>query len=85
MQIIHCDECGGSEIGLESVAVNVELTENHHCPMCYGNKQSTTRYFFCSERCFGRYIKKVYLGEAEFKFKRYDPYTGQNIEPLPPV
>lgn len=83
MQIIHCDECGGSNIGLGSVAVNVELTEAAHCPMCYQTKANTTRYFFCSEKCFDRYIKKVYLGEAKFIFKRYDKVTGQSVEPLP--
>lgn len=72
MQIVHCDECGGSEIGLDSVSVDVQLSKHAHCPMCARSKTETTSYFFCSERCFGRYIKKVYLGEKEFKFKRYD-------------
>jgi hypothetical protein len=82
MQIIHCDECGGTNIGLGSVSVNVELTEATHCSKCYQTKSNTTSYFFCSEKCFNRYIKKVYFGEAKFDFKRYDKLTGQRIEPL---
>ena len=82
MQIVHCDECGGDEIGLHSVSVDVQLREHSHCPACYQSKTNTTSYFFCSERCFDRYIKKVYLGEKEFKFKRYDQTNGQSVDPV---
>lgn len=71
MQIIHCDECGGSNIALDAISVNVELSKHTHCSMCYQNKENTTGYFFCSQICFDRYIKKVYLGEAVFKWDRY--------------
>ena len=79
MQIIHCDECGGSNIDLDAVSVNVELAKHHHCPMCYGSKDDKTLYFFCSQRCFERYIKKVYLGEAEFKWDRHGHFAKAQV------
>ena len=75
MQIIHCDECGGTGIGLDSVAVDVNLNKSHACDMCRNTKTDTTQYFFCSQKCFDRYIKKVYLGEAEFQWDRHGRFA----------
>jgi len=72
MQIIHCDECGGSHIDLDAVSVNVELAKHHHCDTCCRSHDERQTYFFCSQKCFDRYIGKVSLGEAEFKFNRHD-------------
>lgn len=71
MQIVHCDECGGSSIALEAVSVHVELNKHHHCDKCYHGHEEKTTYFFCSEGCFHEYLVKVAKGEKQFKFNRY--------------
>jgi len=71
MQVICCDNCGESHIALDAVSVNVILTKMKHCDKCYNSKQEATSYFFCSEDCFGTYIRKVVEKQAEFNFDRY--------------
>ena len=70
IQIVKCDECGGESIAMDAVSVNVELHKSHFCDKCYNSKTESQRYFFCSEKCFQIYIRKVVDGEAEFKFDR---------------
>lgn len=84
MQIVHCNECGGDTIGLNSISVDVSLKEHTHCDKCYHGHTNTQTYFFCSLPCFRAYIEKVMRGEAEFRFKMYDRLTGQNVTELDP-
>lgn len=84
MQIVNCNECGGSSIGLDSISVNVNLEQHTHCDKCYHGHTATQTYFFCSLPCFREYVNKVARGEAEFRFKTYDRLTGQNIPELDP-
>ena len=84
MQFVHCNECGGSGIGLESVSVDVVLSKHHHCDKCYHGHEEKQTYFFCSEKCFHAYLLKVAEGKVQLKFKLYDKLTGQSTEPLPP-
>jgi len=71
MQLVHCDQCNGTTIGLDSVAVDVNLNKSNACEKCHRTGTQTTHYFFCSEKCFHEYLKKVAEGEAEFKFDRF--------------
>lgn len=68
MQIIHCDQCGGETIALESVSVDVALKKHEWCKTCYHNNVKTTSYFFCSLNCFNRFIERVAKGEKSFTF-----------------
>jgi len=69
MQIITCDECGGSDIAFDAVSVNVELNKSKLCDKCYSSNTKTQRYFFCSEKCFRIYIQKVAKGESKFEWQ----------------
>lgn len=71
MQEICCDECGGSSIGLEAIAVNVELVKHEWCDKCYHGNDQKTHYFFCSQECFLEYLQKVVREERKFDFERY--------------
>lgn len=71
MQLVHCDNCNGTTIGLGSVSVNVELNKSHHCDKCCNVKTEITHYFFCCEGCFLTYIQKVVQDKASFKFNRH--------------
>ncbi len=82
MQIIYCNECGGSNIDLESVSVNVVLSKQHHCDKCYHNHEEKQTYFFCSEKCFHTYLSRVAEGKAQLKFKLYDKLNGQSTDPV---
>ena len=84
MQIIHCNECGGDNIALESVSVDVNLSMHHHCDKCYHSHEEKQTYFFCSLACFIAYVNKVAQGKAEFRFKTYDQMFGQNVPELDP-
>jgi len=72
MQVVHCDNCNGTNIGLEAVSVSVELNKHKHCDKCYRSHEETTRYFFCCEGCFLTYIQKVAADKASFKFNRHE-------------
>ncbi len=85
MQIIHCIECGGTSISLDSVSVDVVFSKHHHCDKCYHGREEKQTYFFCSEECFHKYLLRVAEGKAKFKFKLYDQLTGQSTDPLPPI
>ena len=84
MQIIHCNECGGSDIALDSISVTVNLEKHSHCDKCYHGHTETQTYFFCSLACFRAYISKVAQEKAEFRFKTYDQMFGQNVPELDP-
>jgi hypothetical protein len=71
IQIVHCDECKGTNIGLGSVSVKVELNKHHFCDTCHSGHDEKTSYFFCSQACFLRYSLKVTKGEKNFEFHRY--------------
>jgi len=70
IRVIYCDNCGNDT--LDTITVNVSLTENNFCDKCHRHNPETTTYFFCSEYCFGTYIRKVVEYKAEFK-------VGKNI------
>lgn len=80
LQTIHCNQCGGSSIGLESVSVNVVLSKYHHCDKCHHGHDEKQTYFFCSELCFHNYLLRVVDGEAKLEFKIYDQVFGQSVQ-----
>ena len=84
MQIVNCNECGGSHIGLNSISVNVNMSKHHSCDKCYRTHEEMQTYFFCSLPCFRAYIDKVAQHKAEFRFKTYDQMFGQNVPELDP-
>ena len=76
MQIVHCDHCGGSSIGLDTVFVDVNLKKSRWCEKCRKTDTETTLYFFCSLSCFIEYMKKVDAGDAKIEFDRYRDTTS---------
>ena len=80
MQIVHCDQCNGSNIGLDSVSVNVELQKTvRTCDKCNNIHTEKTSYFFCSLMCFHTYMARVVnKGDASFDIDRYK----HNVTPV---
>jgi hypothetical protein len=79
MQIIHCVECGGSDIRLGSTSVDIVLNKHNHCDKCYKSHTEKQTFFFCSEDCFLKHMKKVVEGTAKIEWRDY----SQFIKPMP--
>ena len=52
MQLVECKECGGTEIGLDSVCVNIVLSKSEWCEHCRETKTIKQDHFFCSQSCY---------------------------------
>ena len=72
MQIVKCDQCGGSHIGLGEVSIDVSMNKADVGDACNQTHTDTTSYFFCSEKCFKEYI----LDKKSFDFERYTRKAG---------
>ncbi len=77
IEILHCEQCGNTDIPLGSVSVEVELKKHTWCDKCHNTKAETKAFFFCCQDCFHKYMAKVMKGEAKLEWKRYDPVFGQ--------
>lgn len=59
MQIIHCKNCGQSNIGFGNTCVNVEYKTHYKtCEHCNNTRTDTKSDFFCSIKCFEEYMRK---------------------------
>ena len=58
MQIVPCENCGGTVIGLNEVSVNVTLSKNKWCHHCNQTRIDQQDHFFCSIKCFENFIDK---------------------------
>ena len=82
MQIIHCEQCGNSNIPFGTVSVSLDLSVSEWCKSCYHSDTQTQHHFFCTIGCLVEYMKQVLDGNKELKFKFYDKLTGQNTDPI---
>jgi len=72
MQIIECENCGGSTISFGVVSVNVDLSKSTYCEHCRESKEERQKHFFCSLKCFEEYLKKTTTSEsAPLKWKEW--------------
>lgn len=77
IQIIKCTECGGENVPLESISVDIVFHCHIYCDKCHTTKPETRTFFFCSQGCFYKHMAKVMKGEARLEWKKYDQVFGQ--------
>jgi hypothetical protein len=70
IQIVGCDNCGGENIAIDAISVNVQLCKSHWCEKCHNSNAETKTYFFCCLGCFYQYLTKVVKGDKTFQFER---------------
>ncbi len=69
VQIVPCENCGGTHIGLGEVSVNVVLSKGFACNICHHGHIDTQNHFFCSLDCFDEFIAKNHIEWKDSKEK----------------
>lgn len=69
IEIIRCVECDGEEIPSGGISVNVELQKHLWCDKCMTFNLEKQAFFFCSPKCFHKYMNKVERGVKQMEWK----------------
>jgi len=77
LEIIRCKNCGNSSIPLGAITINVTLKKHTWCEHCKNSDTAEQHAFFCSNKCFHEYMKKVINKEAELKWKELKIIDGK--------
>lgn len=69
LQILDCEQCGKSELELNSLIVEVSLIKSDYCESCRKSNEEKQTHFFCFLSCFRKFCCSLVKGDDDINWR----------------